>query len=347
MSMRWIVAVVAALSVFWGAVARPPDSGSIVVVDSAGRAVEVPYPLERVIVLSPPIAEVMRALGVVDRIVGISGSLAKPYFPGLSQLPQVARFAHTEADYERIIELNPQAVLTYGTHPAVDIQEFADALAPARIPVLGIDCFRLSSLYRDIATLGAVFGREARAARFIVFLQDILDAVDEKLAELSPDQRPRVYAEHHARDYRTFGPGSPWHAMIERAGGINIFADAPVPYPRVDPEAVIERNPQVILKDVRSVPPMGYAVTDVAPIQAYMEEFIARPGWAALEAVRDGRVYLLSPDLTAGPKKPLALAYFAKVFHPELDLDPEAFLREYYETWQGVELKGVFIYPEP
>jgi len=148
----------------------------ITIVDSAGRVVELPYPLERVIVLNPPAAEVMRAIGVMDRIIGISGSLARPdYWPELSRLPQVARFAHAEPDYEKIIELSPQAVITYGTHPAIDLQKIADTLASAGIKVVGIDCFKLDTLFRDITTLGTMFGEMAAAARLIVFFQDILD----------------------------------------------------------------------------------------------------------------------------------------------------------------------------
>ena len=342
--------IVALAMGLFGVSSAPAEAAEtpITIVDSAGRVVELPYPLERVIVLNPPAAEVMRAIGATDRIIGISGSLARPdYWPELSRLPQVARFAHAEPDYEKIIELSPQAVITYGTHPAIDLQKIADTLAPAGIKVVGIDCYKLDTLFKDVTALGAMFDKEAAAARLIVFFQDILEVVEEKVAGLEPKDKPRVYGEHHGRDYLTFGPGSSWHEMIEMAGGINIFADMPMPYPEVDPEAVIERNPQVILKDTRRTPPMGYGVTDTAPIQAYIDELTARPGWEALDAVRDGRVYVLSPDLTAGPKKVIAIAYFAKVFHPELDLDPEAIFREYHETWQGVEHKGVFIWPEP
>lgn len=342
-----IVALAVGLFGISPAPAEEADS-TITIVDSAGRVVELPYPLERVIVLNPPNAEVMRALGVTDRIIGISGSLAKPdYWPELSGLPQVARYAHTEPDYEKIIELNPQVVITYGTHPAIDIQKIADALAPAGIKVVGIDCYKLDTLFRDITTLGTMFDKVPAAFKLIDLFQEILDVVESKVAEMEPEEKPRVYAEHHGGDYMAFGSGSPWHEMIEMAGGTNIFADMPMPYPKVDPEAVIKRNPQVILKDTRRTPPMGYGVTDTEPIQAYINELIARPGWEALDAVRDGRVYVLSPDLTAGPKKVIAIAYFAKLFHPQLDLDPEAIFREYHEAWQGVEHKGVFIYPEP
>ncbi|MCD5412847.1 MAG: hypothetical protein LR006_01855, partial [Dehalococcoidia bacterium] len=80
-----------------------------------------------------------------------------------------------------------------------------------------------------------------------------------------------------------------------------------------------------------------------------LEGLRARPGWENLEAVKEGRVYLVSMDLSFGPLAILLHLYVGKILHPELfaDLDPEAILREYFEEFHGVELKGIFIYPDP
>lgn len=309
----------------------------------------MPFPLERVVVLNPPNAEVMRALGVADRIVGISGPMAKPdYWPELSKKPVMAKHAHGEPDYEKIVELGPQAVFAYGTHPALDIGKIADALAPAGIEVVGIDCFKLKTLYEDIETLGKIFDREDKAAELVEFLQGIPGMVEERVKGLKEEEKVRVYAEHHGKDYLAFGPHSEWDSMIRTAGGVNIFADAPKPYFEADPEVLLERNPEVILKDVRRAPKMGYGVTDTEPMKAYLEEFTSRTGWSELDAVKEGKVYLVSPGIGAGPRKIIATVYFAKIFYPDLfaDVDPDDILGEYFERFQGIELKGVFIYPE-
>ena len=327
-----------------------PLPTAITITDSAGREIELPFPLERVVVLNPPNAEVMRALGVADRVIGISGSLAKPdYWPGLSQKPVVAEHAHGEPDFEKIIELDPQIVLTYGTHRAVDVAAMADTLAPAGIEVVGIDCYKLDTLFADIETLGEMFAKEEEADELIGFLQGIPQMVESKVEDLKPEEKVTVYAESHGGDYMAFGPGSTWHDMIEIAGGSNIFADAAKSSVEVDPEVLLERNPQVILKDTRRAPKMGYGVTDTEPMQAYLDEFTARPGWSELDAVKDGRVYVVSSALGAGPTKIITILYFAKILYPErfADVDPDSILAQYYEEFQGVEFKGVFMYPEP
>lgn len=327
-----------------------PLPTTITITDSGGREIELPFPLERVVVLSPPNAEVMRALGVADRVVGTSGSITKKpdYWPQLSQLPVMAESAHGEPDFEKIIELDPQIVLTYGTHRAVDVAAMADTLAPAGIEVVGIDCYKLDTLFEDIETLGEMFGQEEAAAEFITFLQSIPQMAESRVEDLKPEEKVTVYAESHGGDYIAFGPGSTWHDMIEIAGGSNIFADAAKSSIEVDPEALLERNPQVILKDTRRAPKMGYGVTDTEPMQAYLDEFTARPGWSELDAVKDGKVYVVSSALGAGPTKIITILYFAKILYPErfADVDPDSLLAEYYEKFQGVEFKGVFMYPE-
>ena len=318
---------------------------TITIVDSAGRVVELAYPLERVVVINPPVAEVMLALGVAGRVVGITGSVAKKLeLRAFNDTPQVARSAHGEPDLEKILELSPQAVITYGTHPAVDIQQLANTLAPAGIPVVGIDAYKLDTLYRDILTLGMLFDKLPDAAKLIVFFQNTLEDTEEKVSQVAK-VGPRVYAEGHGDD--AYGPGSEWDEIIKMAGGINIFADAPMPYFKADPEAVLERNPQVVLKGTRRTPPMGYGVTDPEPIRAYLDELVGRPGWDALDAVQKGKVYVISTSIGAGPRKIFMVPYLAKIFYPELEIDPETLLRNYHETFLGVKHWGIFVYPEP
>ena len=339
--------LVLALAVLLGMAAwgQPPaEEGTLRLVDSAGRLVELPRPLERVVVLHPPAAEILLALGIPEVVVGTSGSVARrPELAAYAGVPQVARFAHGEPDLEAIVMLAPQALITYGTHPAVDVEELARTLAPAGIPVVGIDAWRLETLSRDIFLLGLMFGRLERAAELIVFFSRAWEAA---LATVPRDlPAPRVYAEHHAG--RAFGPGSEWDRLIRLAGGENIFADAPVPHFEADPEAILERDPQIILMDMVRRPRLGYGITDAGEAEAYLEELAARPGWELLSAVRERRVFLISRSIGTGPRKLFMLPYLVSIFHPGVGLDPEEWLRRYHEEWLGVPHEGIFVWPEP
>ncbi|MCL0065869.1 ABC transporter substrate-binding protein [Dehalococcoidia bacterium] len=321
---------------------------TIVITDSAGREIELSLPVDRVIVLNMLAAEVIHAIGAADRVIGVCGSTAgDASLPGLYGQTMVSPRGHAEVDHEKIIELRPQVVITWGTHAMVDLPAFAETLAPAGIPVLGIDAFRLATLFEDIETLGKLFEKEEAAARLVEFLQKPIDLIEGRVGALSPGEKVRVFAEHH-RQFMAWGPGSDQHKMIEAAGGMNIFADIGRAFLVIDPEKVITRNPQVIMRSAFGAP-MGFGATDLEPIREYLAGVIARPGWENLEAVKEGRVYLVSVDIGSGPPEIILNLFIGKILHPELfaDVDPESFLREYFEEFHGVEFKGIFVYPQP
>jgi iron complex transport system substrate-binding protein len=323
---------------------RTPEPRTITIMDSAGREVEVSLPLEKVIVINPIAAEVVHALGASARVIGVAnGTDRDESLPGLYGKPVVGP-PHGEPDYEAIILLRPQLVITWGTHPRVDLNATAGALAPANIPVVGIDAFRLTTLFRDIELLGKLFEREKEAARLVSFLQKQLTLLEGRVGNLTPGERVRVYAEHHSAPFMAIGPGSDWHTMITRAGGVNIFADVGRPVAGVDPELVLLRNPQVVLKQSF---PLGFGVTRVEHLEPHLRALVARPGWGDLEAVRTGRVYLVSMPLSFGPQAIILNLYMGRILVPHLlvGVDLEAIHREYFRMFHGVNLTGIFIYP--
>ncbi|MCL0029614.1 ABC transporter substrate-binding protein [Dehalococcoidia bacterium] len=150
--------------------APAPDPRTIIITDSAGREVEVSLPLERVIVISSRAAEIVHALGAADRVIGITKWDAQwEFLPGFYGKTVVGCWAG-RVDLERIIELRPQLVI--GASPVggfVDLAAQVEALAPAGIPVVAIDDFRLATLFDDIVILGKLFDEERAAARLVEF----------------------------------------------------------------------------------------------------------------------------------------------------------------------------------
>ncbi len=315
---------------------------SVTVVDSAGRVVEISQPLERVVVINPPAAEVIAILGATDLVVGTSGSVArKAELPAYAAIPQVASSAHGQPDIEVITELEPQLVIHYASIGS--IQGLADSLAPAGIPVIGIDAYKLDYLFSDILTLGKVFGKLPEAAKLIVFLQSAIDTSVAQVAAVAGDA-PRVYAEGHGGN--AHAPGSEWHTIIGWAGGENIYADAEVSSFEADPEVTIERNPEIVLFDSRSSA-VGYGKSDEAAMAEALAGYIDRPGWDSLDAVNGGNTHVVSSSIGSGPRKIFLIPFMARIFYPELDIDPEALLAQYHQEFLGVEHTGVFVYPAP
>jgi iron complex transport system substrate-binding protein len=116
----------------------------------------------------------------------------------------------------------------------------------------------------------------------------------------------------------------------------------------VDTEAILVREPDVIIKDNMGVDYGGYTATDTIDMEAKRDEMMNRPGWRELKAVKNGQVYIQGGELF-GPKIVINLGYVAKILYPDRfeSLDVEAFHREYLEEYQGLEFKGIYLYPCP
>jgi iron complex transport system substrate-binding protein len=117
-------------------------------------------------------------------------------------------------------------------------------------------------------------------------------AVAARTAAISLERRPRVYWEVFDAPLMTAGRGSMLGQLIELAGGRNLFADLREEYPQIGAEAVVARDPEVILgADMAST---GAGALTAAGLRA-------RPGWAGLTAVRTGRVVALPADPVSRP----------------------------------------------
>ena len=306
--------------------------------------VTVPMPIERIVVLAGSYGpETFCAFGEQDKIVGVGGAAKKrgELRTFVENIPSVG--GYTKWDMEKIIELKPDIVVAYAHMSYSDYETMLNA---AGIPLVRMDFSYPKKYSREIRNLGWILHRQEKAEELINFEQQYLDLIEKRVEGLEDAQKPRVYFESYA-EHTTCGPGSGDDDCIRACGGINIFADATMTTLDVDSEAVIERNPQVILKKmwVGSVP-SGYDVTDTGPMEVLSNDIMSRSGYDHLNAVKNGRVYLISTD-TKSTHSCVYCSYIARWLHPELfeDLDPEAIHAEWLEKFLGIEYNGVYAYP--
>ena len=137
--------------------------------------------------------------------------------------------------------------------------------------------------------------------------------------------------------------------MIKVAGGNDIFSD--VNYGIVDAEAVIKRDPEIILA-VACYEYGGYGMDDITKLKQLRDDIMSRPELQNVKAVKNGEVYVMPADLgccgAQGGRHFLGVAYFAKCIYPDIDLDPTALHQEFLTRFQGVDYDlsehGVFVY---
>ena len=265
------------------------------VTDDLGREVRLAAPPERIVSMIPSHTETVCALGACDRLVGVDTFSDHP--TGVEDLPDLG--SAFDADLERLIALEPDLVLTD------EYSGLAEALAPLGIPVYAGMAERADEVWEIVAEVAALLDRRAAGALLIGRAEGRVEALS---ATAEQADGPRVFVELDATPY-SVGPRSYLGELLRRAGARNVVPADLGDFPQVDPELVIEADPEVIL------------LLD-APFGESLETLAERPGWAGIDAVRSGRVIELTQDqvdlLTRpGPRLPEALALLLDLFASE------------------------------
>lgn len=356
-SSRRIEAIFVILAVWllalWVPEAPAANGKSILVEDVTGRKVQVPQPLKRAIWLEK--GEIMYALGVTDRLCGIGTSNDGRFHAEYMNLlikntPDAGSFL--EPNIERLLELDPQLVICAEFARRRNEKKFKDLderLAKNGIKVIYLDVRSFSDpqIYiQSVKILGAIFGAPKRAQQLIDFQKKSLALIGERLKNLQPGDKARVYFERGG-NYRTFSSKYHENMWIVRAGGVNVFGgEDKLNAFDVSPESIIEKNPQVIIKMCNVADcPMGYGVTDTLPMEKLRKELISRPGWENIDAVKHNRVYLLSLEAHHLDQS-AAFNSFAKILYPEKFKDTDM-LKDWFKKFLGLNHNGVIIYPDP
>ena len=317
--------------------------------DNAERIVTVGKPIERIVMLNTDSTEVIRSLGGADKIVGVSSYLAKDkvFFPDLAELPTVGSSFHP--DWEAVLGLNPDIVFAYTSA----LSYFGDTPETLDITFACFSSCKLLTRDVQLRTLGYVIGKKDEAEELIGFYHDCTDPIEEIVKGISEEEKPKVYVECYS-DYKARTKRSGAHPMCEMAGGINIGADLPGEgtTAEIEPEWIIEQNPDIIVKVVSgSKVSSGYDEDDPAEMKAVRDDIMSRPGFDGISAVQNDRVYLISTEIADRSSNSIGVAYFAKWFHPTLfeDLDPQALHQGYIDEFCGIDYDvkehGVFVYP--
>jgi iron complex transport system substrate-binding protein len=249
-----------------------------------------------------------------------------------------------EWDMEKLLEIHPDVVMGYATY---DHSEQRKMLEAAGITLVQMNFNRPDYYAGEAKILGWLLGKQNRAEDLVGFEEKYMDLIGERVNGLDEGDKPRVYAESY-KDFQYSGGSTSVTAAVKPCGGINIFEDLNGSNNEIDPEMVISKNPQVILKMTshNDMPDSGYNAENTTQMDDKVKDIENRPGWGNIDAVKDGRVYVITSDL-ASIHPSLFNLYVAKWLHPELfkDIDPVEIQREWLQKFLGIEFRGVFGYP--
>ncbi|WP_082476017.1 iron ABC transporter substrate-binding protein [Methylobacterium sp. Leaf99] len=302
--------------------------------DAAGRTVEIPDRVARVLAAGPPASVLLYSLAP-GRMVGwvrAPSPEERPYLaPETWDLPATGRLTGRggTANVEAVLALKPDLIVDVGsTGPTY--ASLADRVqAQTGIPYVILDgtFAKTGEAYRQ---LGDLIGERSAAEALAAYADATLRDVTETLAALPEARRPRVYYARGPRGLETALAGSLNAELLDVVGARNVaVAAGQGGLATVSPEQVLAWNPDVI----------------VTQDPAFRRAVATDPLWAGVKAVRDGRV-IQAPtlpfgwfDAPPGANRLIGVRWLAGALYPDLFPQPLAEVtRDFYRRFYHVEL---------
>ena len=285
-----------------GPTALPQNSKSVSLTDGSGRTVFIQLPAQRVVSLAPSNTEVLFAVGAGPELVGRDSF--SDYPPEAKDVADIGGGVGA-LNMELILSKKPDLVLA---SPLTPPEQVAD-LGKAGLTVYVLPNPKtFDDLYANLETAGKLTGHDQDAAKLVDSLKARVKKVTDQVTNVA--QRPVVYYELDATDPSapyTSGPDTFVDLLIRTAGGENFGSTLKGDWVQVSVETLLMRQPDyIVLGD------NAYGVT--------ADTVKARPGWDALKAVKDGRIFGFDDNTVSrpGPRLVDGLEAMAKLIHPEL-----------------------------
>lgn len=275
---------------------RPPSSAPAerVVTDGLGRQVSLPREPRRIVALAPSVTEGLFALGLGDRVVGVSDFCEPP--PSAGPIARVGGMLNPSLEAIKALRPDLLVASTSGNDPSLASQAAALAL-----PLYTLHTPDVESALAALESLGAALGAPERARVLADGLRRRLAAIGSRVGGLRP---PRVLFIVWGEPLVVPGRASFLTDALRRAGGASITAGAPGAWPAFDLEAAVAAAPEVILMTKENRP--------------LAERLPGDPAWASVPAVRRGRILLVSDSIQRpGPRVVSGIEEVARALHPE------------------------------
>lgn len=263
----------------------------------------------RIVSTSPSITEMLYAMGLGDRVAGVTTFCHYP--PEAARKPKIGDYL--QPSMETIVALRPDLVIAEVT--GVRRSERFSGLG---LKIIEVDDGTVAGIYESITQIGRAAGAQAASNALVTKIRASLAEVRARTAKLPAQRVVFVVGRAPGRleELVVAGKGSYLDEVMALAGGRNVFADTLAPYSKVTLEEMLARNPEVIVD-------MGEMAQTVRVTEQARRAVVALWGrYPSLAAVKKKRVFAVASDIfvVPGPRVVEAAREFARMFHPEAGL---------------------------
>lgn len=347
------------------------NSKPIEITDVTGRTVTLKKPAERVVLqwsgAGGPFFTISALMGkdTPKVIAGMDTSLQDyradmwkhftTEMPELAKIPVVGTIGDKTFNAEQVVALNPDVIFI-----PVDLKDQYESDAKAKMDAAGIQTIyidyhaeKLESHQKSIEAIGKALGKEERAAEISKFYTDRVTRVLDRVSKINKP-KPTVYLEVGMNGPEEFGnsfsSNYSWGALATMAGADVITKDVIKKTSPINPEFILEKNPDIIMimgsywpKKPTSMR-LGFEATEASSQELLKAFTTERQGWSELKAVENKQVYSAHHGLPREVFDAAVFEYLAKTFYPEEfeNVDPEATLKEFYDKFLPFSYSGIW-----
>ncbi len=268
-------------------------------------------PAPRIVSLAPSITESFYAMGLGDRVAGVTRYCVNP--PEAKSRPQVG--GYLDPNYEAIVSLRPDLVALIAEH-----REARERLAALRIPVLAVDHSTPAGILDSLPPLAKAAGDEEKGVLLARELGERAERVRKAVAGRPPVRvmvvvgrtlGPSAGSGSGSGDIYVSGTDGYYDQLVAWAGGVNAYRERTLKFPALSAEGILRLDPEVIVEVAPSL---------AATAEARAESLAFWRSLPRLRAVGEGRVHLVADDwaVVPGPRFVLLLEELARILHPEV-----------------------------
>lgn len=245
----------------------------VTVTDDDDREIRLDQPAERIVSLAPHITEVLFAVGAGEKLVGVTQYSDFP--PEAEMIPRVG--GYSRIDLERVVELDPDLIVAWRSgNSSSQIERLRDL----GLPVYVSEPRSFEGVASSMRRMAKLAGTEERGDEAV---QAFLDEIETLRLDYADRDPVRLFYQVWEQPLMTVNDDHLIGEAIRLCGGENVFGHLDRLVPRMDREAVIEADPEVII---------GGGMGEDRP-----DWVIAWEQWEDMTAVQRDNLFFIPPSL--------------------------------------------------
>ncbi len=273
-----------------------PEAFSVTLTDDAGQTLTLEEVPERLLSLAPSNTEILFALGLGERVIGVTDFCDFP--EEAQEKDKVGGFA--DPNIEKILSLEPDLIVAVSGLQDPVVERLRDE----GFNVFVVNPTTVDELPGVIRRIGRAADVNDAADELVGGLEDRIAAVREKVAEATG--APSVFYEVYSEPLMTAGRTTLINDVISVAGGTSLGSELDEAYPQFSLETLIDQDPDVYFASTGSM--------------SDPKDIAERDGWEALSVSGNDRIHVIDENIInrSGPRLIDALEQFAALIHPDL-----------------------------